>query len=118
MSFMRLGIGQMECFTDVAEQPVMTESKRNSHTGKFPINYVDGQNAMQTKPLIGQTYVSRTTPDLVIYVVDVTDSELDDDIAFIVEGCDPAYKDDTVNADGYEITSEVWEKHDFALVIE
>ena len=76
------------------------------------------KNTMQTKPLIGQTYVSRTTPDLTVYVVDVIDSELDDDIAFIVEACDPAYKEDTVNADGYEITAEVWDKHDFVLVAE
>ena len=73
---------------------------------------------MQTKPLIGQTYASRATPELIIYVVDVIDSELDDDIDFIVEACDPAYKDDTDNADGYEITAEVWESHDFALVSE
>ena len=76
------------------------------------------KNTMQTKPLIGQTYVSRTTPDLTVYVVDVIDSELDDDIAFIVEACDPVYKEDTVNADGYEITAEVWDKHDFVLVAE
>ncbi len=73
---------------------------------------------MQSKPVIGQTYASRTTPELIIYVVDVIDSELDDDIDFIVEACDPAYRDDTDNADGYEITSEVWESHDFALVTE
>jgi hypothetical protein len=77
---------------------------------------VTDKNTMQTKPLIGQTYVSRTTPDLSIYVVDVIDSGLDDDIAFIVEACDPAYKEDTANADGYEITAEVWQRHDFVPV--
>lgn len=77
------------------------------------------KNNMQTKPpIIGQTYVSRSNPDLIIYVVDVIDSEADEDFAFIVEGCNPAYKDDTTNADGYEITADVWEKHDFMLVSE
>jgi hypothetical protein len=75
------------------------------------------KNNMQIEPpVIGQTYVSRIAPDLIIYVVDVIDSEADDDIAFIVEGCNPAYKDDTTNADGCEITAEVWAKHDFILV--
>jgi hypothetical protein len=69
-------------------------------------------------PLIGQTYVSRSNPDLIVYVVDVIASEADEDFAFIVEGCDPAYKDDTTNADGCEITADVWEKHDFILVSE
>jgi hypothetical protein len=69
-------------------------------------------------PLIGQTYVSRSNPDLIVYVVDVIASEADEDFAFIVEGCDPAYKDDTTNADGCEITADVWEKHDFLLVSE
>ena len=76
------------------------------------------QNMQIEPPLIGQTYVSRVTPDLVVYVVDVIDSDPDDDFAFIVEGCDPVYKDDTTNADGYEITSDVWVRHDFALVTE
>lgn len=77
------------------------------------------ENNMLTKqPIIGQTYVSRTNPDLIIYVVDVIDSEEDEEFAFIVEGCDPAYKDDITNADGYEITADVWEKHDFILVSE
>lgn len=70
------------------------------------------------QPLVGQTYVSRTNPDLIIYVVDVIDSEPDVDADFIVEGCDPAYKDDTSNADGYEITADVWERYDFVLVPE
>ena len=76
---------------------------------------------MQIKPpQIGQTYVSRTAPKLAIYVVDVIapDEDDDDDTEFIVEGCDPAYKDDTMNADGYEFTADVWAKHDFALVPE
>lgn len=74
---------------------------------------------MQIKqPLIGQTYISRNNPDMVVYVVDVIDSEAAEDFAFIVEGCDPAYKDDTSNADGYEITADVWEKYDFVLVPE
>ena len=78
----------------------------------------NNQNMQTEPPLIGQTYVSRSTPDLVVYVVDVVDSDPDEDFAFIVEGCDPAYKDDTRNADGYEITSDVWARHDFALVTE
>ena len=76
---------------------------------------------MQIKPpQIGQTYVSRTDPKLAIYVVDVIapDEDDDDDTEFIVEGCDPAYKDDTMNADGYEFTADVWAGHDFALVPE
>ncbi len=76
---------------------------------------------MQIKPpQIGKTYRSRTAPDLLIYVVDVTvpDADVDDDTPFIVEGCDPAYKDDTWNADGLEFTADVWAKHDFALVPE
>lgn len=70
------------------------------------------------QPLIGQTYISRNNPDLIVYVVDVIDPEAEEDFAFIVEGCDPAYKDDTSNADGYEITADVWEKYDFMLVPE
>lgn len=71
-----------------------------------------------TPPLIGQTYISRTDPKLIIYVVDVVMSgaDGDSDITFIVEGCDPAYKDDTENADGYELTDSVWAKHEFTLV--
>jgi hypothetical protein len=79
---------------------------------------VTDKNNMLAKPIIGQTYVSRSNPDLIIYVVNVIDSEADEDFAFIVEGCNPAYKDDTTNADGYEITADVWEKHDFMLVSE
>lgn len=70
------------------------------------------------QPLVGQTYVSSTSPDLVIYVVDVIDSDPDMDADFIVEGCDPAYKDDIDNADGCEITADVWENHGFVLVSE
>jgi hypothetical protein len=44
--------------------------------------------------------------------------DADSDIAFIVEGCDPAYQDDTMNADGCEITSDVWAKHNFIPVSE
>jgi hypothetical protein len=76
---------------------------------------------MQIKPpQIGQTYISRTNPKLIVYIVDVTvpDADEDDDTEFIVEGCDPAYKDDTWNADGCEFTSDVWAKHDFALLPE
>jgi hypothetical protein len=71
-----------------------------------------------TPPQIGLTYVSRTDPKLIIYVVDVIMSEADGDTdtSFIVEGCDPAYKDDTENADGYELTDSVWAKHGFTLV--
>jgi len=72
-------------------------------------------------PKIGQTYVSRTDSSLVVYVVDVViPEEVGDDFGtpFIVEGCDPAYKDDTENADGFELTAEVWKKHDFTLVSE
>jgi hypothetical protein len=76
---------------------------------------------MQIKPpQVGQTYVSRTEPSLSIYVVHVSFSETDgnSESAFVVEGCDPAYKDDTMNADGCEITSDVWAEHDFSLVTE
>jgi hypothetical protein len=71
-------------------------------------------------PKIGQTYCSSTDPKLIIYVVDVIDfaEDADSDIAFIVEGCDPAYQDDTMNADGCEITSDVWAKHNFIPVSE
>jgi hypothetical protein len=74
---------------------------------------------MQIKPpRIGQTYVSRTDPKLIVYVVDVTvpDPEEIADTEFIVEGCDPAYKDDTMNADGLEFTSDVWAKYEFTSV--
>ncbi len=67
-------------------------------------------------PRIGQTYVSRTDPTLVVYVVDVTND--DEDTPFTVECCDPTYKDDTENADGLEMTADVWEKHQFKLVAE
>jgi hypothetical protein len=52
--------------------------------------------------------------------VDVTvpDADDDDDTPFIVEGCDPAYKDDTWNADGLEFTADIWVSHDFTLVPE
>ena len=48
-------------------------------------------------PQVGRTYVSRTDPSLIVYVVDVVIPELNEDLgtAFIVEGCDPAFKDDT-----------------------
>lgn len=74
---------------------------------------------MQIKPpQIGQTYVSRTDPNLIVYVVEVNTHEVigDSNIEFTVECCDPAYKDDVTNADGYEFTSDVWQKHDFSLV--
>jgi len=69
---------------------------------------------MQIKPQIGQIYVSHIDPDLIVYVVDIT--KADGDEGFTVEGCDPDYKDDTDNADGFEITADIWEKHNFTLV--
>jgi hypothetical protein len=69
-------------------------------------------------PQVGKTYVSRTDPSLVIYVVDVVVPDPNDvaGTPFIVEGCDPAYQDDTDNADGIELTAEIWKKHGFTLV--
>ena len=70
-------------------------------------------------PQVGSTYVSKTNPSLVVYVVDVIIPEEAGEnfgTPFIVEGCDPAYKDDTDNADGFELAAEVWKKHEFALV--
>jgi hypothetical protein len=69
-------------------------------------------------PKIGQTYHSRTAPNPLIYVVDVTypDAGEDADSEFIVEGCDPAYKDDTINADGLEFTADVWVKYAYTQV--
>lgn len=72
-------------------------------------------------PRIGQTYVSSTDSSLVVYVVDVViPEEAGEDFGtpFIVEGCDPAYKDDIENADGFDLTAEVWKQHDFTLVSE
>lgn len=74
---------------------------------------------MQIKPpQIGQIYRSRTDPNMIFYVVDVTvpESDEDADTAFIVECCDPAYKDDTANADGCEFTADIWARHNFTLV--
>jgi hypothetical protein len=74
---------------------------------------------MQLKPPeIGQTYVSRSDPNLIVYVVDVNLIEADDNNEenFYVEGCDPAYKDDTLNAYGYDFDVDSWNKHDFTLV--
>jgi hypothetical protein len=67
-------------------------------------------------PRIGQTYVSRTDPTLVVYVVDINND--DESTPFTVECCDPVYKDDTMNADGLEMTADVWEKHKFKLLAE
>ena len=69
-------------------------------------------------PQVGRTYVSRINPSMLIYVVDVVIPDVDEDIGttFIVEVCDPAYKDDIENADGLELTAETWKKHDFKLV--
>jgi len=69
-------------------------------------------------PQIGQTYVSRIEPKLIVYIVDVSimDPEGNTDPNFIVEGCDPAYKDDTLNAYGYDFDADSWSKHDFKLV--
>jgi hypothetical protein len=71
-------------------------------------------------PQIGQTYVSRIDPALIVYVVDAGDLEADgnNEADFFVEGCDPAYKDDTRNADGYDFDADSWIKHDFVLVSE
>ncbi len=71
-------------------------------------------------PQIGRTYRSGTDPELIIYVVDVTIPAANDvaDTEFLVEGCDPAYKDDTDNADGCEFTADVWAKHEFTPVSE
>ena len=75
---------------------------------------------MQTKlPQTGRTYISRTDPTLSVYVVDVNVFEAEDaNTAFIVEGCDPIYKDDSSNAYGYDFSAEVWIKYDFVLVPE
>jgi hypothetical protein len=79
---------------------------------------------MQIKPpQLGQTYISSTNPKLIVYVVDINfikagDGGRDGDIDFIVECCDPAYKDDTRNADGYDITSDIWANNNFTLVAE
>ncbi len=69
-------------------------------------------------PQVGRTYVSRTDSSMLVYVVDVVIPDVDEDIGttFIVEGCDPAYKEDIENADGLELTAETWKKHDFTLV--
>jgi hypothetical protein len=76
---------------------------------------------MQSKPpQIGQTYVSRLDPALIVYVVDVNvfESSESTNAGFFVEGCDPAYKDDTVHAYGYDFDADNWTKHDFTLVPE
>jgi len=69
------------------------------------------------QPLVAHTYVSRTDPSLIVYVakVNVFEQGEDTDTQFTVECCDPAYKDDIWNADGLEMTADVWEKHDFVL---
>ena len=69
-------------------------------------------------PKIGQTYFSSTAPNRLVYVVDVTypDASEDADTEFIVEGCDPVYKDDTINADGLEFTADIWAKYNFIQV--
>ncbi len=71
-------------------------------------------------PQVGQIYVSGIDPNLIVYVVEVNVHEVpgDANILFTVECCDPAYKDDFINADGCEITSDVWQKHNFSLVSE
>ena len=70
-------------------------------------------------PLIGHTYVSRSEPTMTVYVADVNvEADDDADTLFTVECCDPAYKDDIWNADGFEMTADVWAKYDFALVPE
>ena len=71
-------------------------------------------------PQIAHTYISRIDPTLVVYVADVNVFETgnESNILFTVECCDPAFKDDIWNADGYEMTSEVWAKYDFIRVSE
>lgn len=71
-------------------------------------------------PLIAHTYVSRTDPTMIVYVADVEILESSDDAntLFTVECCDPAYKNDVWNADGFEMTADVWAKYDFTLVPE
>ena len=71
---------------------------------------------MQTEPQIGKIYASQTDPKLVIYVVDVTSVEGDE--GFTVAACDSTYKDDVQNADGLEITADIWAQHGFVLVTE
>jgi hypothetical protein len=68
-------------------------------------------------PQVGSTYVSQLDSSLIVYVVDVVIPDINENIGttFIVEGCDPAYKDDVDNADGIELTAETWKKHDFKL---
>jgi hypothetical protein len=68
----------------------------------------------------GRTYQSGTKPDMIVYVANVntTHSGENSEIGFIVECCDPAYKDDLWNADGLEMTEEVWAKHEFTLLPE
>lgn len=74
---------------------------------------------MQIKPpLIAHTYVSSTDPAMIVYVADVNILESGDDSNFTVECCDPAFKDDIWNADGFEMTADVWAKYDFTLVPE
>ena len=68
-------------------------------------------------PQLGRTYISSFDPSLSIYVVDVHvfENSKDANTAFIVEGCDPAYKDDSRNAYGYDFSAEVWVKHNFIV---
>jgi hypothetical protein len=76
---------------------------------------------MQNKPpLIGQIYLSRTDPALIVYVVGVNVIEAGETTqsGFLVEACDPAYKDDSDNAYGLDFDAETWEKHDFILQAE
>jgi hypothetical protein len=84
------------------------------------VNHIKEQTMQLEPPLIGHTYVSRSDPTMTVYVADVNVFEPDDDAStlFTVECCDPAYKDDIWNADGFEMTSDVWAKYDFALVAE
>jgi hypothetical protein len=72
------------------------------------------------QPLLAHTYVSRNDPSLILYVAKVNVFEADDDAdtPFSVECCDPAFKDDIWNADGIEMTADVWARHDFVLVAE
>jgi hypothetical protein len=71
-------------------------------------------------PLLDHSYVSRKDPTLIVYVanVNVFEDESEAETAFTVECCDPAFKGDIDNADGFEMTSDVWVKHDFTLVQE
>ncbi|MGA7595862.1 MAG: hypothetical protein WCA64_11770 [Gallionella sp.] len=76
--------------------------------------------AMIKPPMIHRTYISGIKPDMMVYVANVNTTHSGENraIGFIVECCDPAYKDDEWNADGYEMTDDVWAKYEFSMVPE